>query len=83
MFVYLNARVGDEEIYDVLGKFVVDLPEMIESGAMFIKIFKELGLLNGSTCFREKIIHKYTCKRVAHSTEVVDKAMVNYMVVLI
>ena len=68
----LNRRVGNEEIDGVTGKFGV--PGVNENGERLIEVCSDLGLLIGNTCFKKRMIHKYTWKGVAHG-EVFDKAM--------
>ena len=57
------------------GKFGVN-----ESGQRLTEMCNELDLLIENTCFKKRMIHKYTWERVVHG-EVVDKAMMDYVVI--
>ena len=70
--------MGDREIGGVIGKFGV--PGVNESGEKMTEMCNELGLLIGNTCFKKRMIHKYTWERMAHGV-VVDRAMMDYVVV--
>ena len=57
----LNAKVGDRERGDVVGRFGV--PGMNENGECLLELCEERRLSVGNTWFEKKRIHKYTWQR--------------------
>ena len=57
----LNAKVGDKERGEVVGKFGV--PGVNENGECFFDLCKERSMIVGSTWFEKKLINKYTWER--------------------
>ena len=74
----LNARVGDEEIEGVVGRYGV--PGRNENGDRLIGVCVEREMVVGNTLFKKKDIHKYTWVR-QEGGRVVDKAMMDYVAV--
>ena len=74
----LNARVGDREIDGVTGKFGVQ--GINDNGEKLIEVCSERNLIIGNTCFKKRMIHKYTWERVAHG-RVVDRALMDFVIV--
>ena len=74
----LNARVGDREIDGVTGKFGVQ--GINDNSEKLIEVCSERNLIIGNTCFKKRMIHKYTWERVAHG-RVVDRALMDFMIV--
>ena len=74
----LNARVGDVEIDGVIGKFGV--PGVNESGMRLVELCMERELLIGNTCFKKRMIHKYTWERVGNG-RLIDRALMDYFIV--
>ena len=70
--------MGDVEIDGVTGKFGV--PGVNENGERLVEMCSELGLMLGNTCFKKRMIHKYTWERVAHGV-VVDRALMDFVIV--
>ena len=74
----LNARVGDECIDGVVGRFGV--PGRNDSGESLITMCIERGLAIGNTWFKKKEIHKYTWVRQTDG-RVVDRALMDYVLI--
>jgi len=74
----LNARVGDEVIDGVVGKFGV--PGRNESGECLIDMCLEQEMIVGNTCFKKKNVNKWTWVRVDHG-RVIDRAVMDYIIV--
>ena len=74
----LNARVGDEQVEGVVGKY--GIPGRNESGEHLSVLCVERELVVGNTWFRKKGIHKYTYVREAHGV-VIDRAVMDYVLV--
>jgi exonuclease III len=60
----LNARVGDEEVEGVVGKYGV--PGRNESGRELVDMCMERRLVIGNTVFKKRRVKKYTWARVSH-----------------
>ena len=74
----LNARVGDEVVEGVTGRYGV--PGMNESGERLIGLCTERELIVANTWFRKHLNHKYTWQRQAHGN-VVDRALMDYIII--
>jgi len=74
----LNARVGKDEIENVIGLHGV--PGVNESGEHLVGLCMEHELMIGNTCFRKKDINKYTWVRVSNG-RVIDRALMDYVIV--
>ena len=74
----LNARVGNEEVVNVVGKFGV--PGRNESGEKLIEVCMERELVIGNTRFKKKLKHKYTWERVVRG-EVTERALMDYVLI--
>ena len=74
----LNARVGDEPVVDVIGRYGV--PGRNESGEKLIGLCLEREMMIGNTWFMKKDINKYTWERVVRG-RVEDKALMDYVLV--
>ena len=74
----LNARVGNEQVDDVVGKYGV--PGRNGSGEKMLEMCIERELVIANTVFKKKDVHKYTWVRV-DSGRVVDRALMDYVVV--
>ena len=74
----LNARVGDEEIEGVVGKYGV--PERNESGESLLNMCLENELVVGNSLFKKRMINKYTWVRVERG-RVIERALMDYMLI--
>ena len=74
----LNARVGNEPIDGVVGKYGV--PGKNRSGELMVEMCLERELMIANTVFKKKVKHKYTWERVVDG-RVVDRALMDYVVV--
>ena len=74
----LNARVGNEEILGVMGKY--GGPGRNVSGERLLEMCSELELGIGNTYFEKKGINKFTWQRIDNG-RVVLRAMVDYVLV--
>ena len=74
----LNARVGDEMVGRVLGRYGV--PGMNENGVRLIEMCLEHELVIGNSMFKKKDIKKYTWVRVIEG-RVVERALMDYVLV--
>ena len=57
----MNAKVGDRERDEIVGKFGVS--GMNENGVCQLKLCNEKGLIVGNTWFEKKLIHKYSWEK--------------------
>ena len=74
----LNARVGDEEIEGVVGKFGV--PERNGSGESLLNMCVENDLVVGNSFFKKRMINKYTWARVERG-RVIERALMDYVLI--
>ena len=74
----LNARVGDEEIAGVVGKYGV--PERNGSGESLLNMCVENGLVVGNSFFKKRMINKYTWVRVERG-RVIERALMDYVLI--
>ena len=74
----LNARVGNEQVDEVVGKYGV--PGRNESGEELIGLCLEHELVIGNTWFRKKDINKFTWERVVRGV-VTDRALMDYIII--
>lgn len=75
----LNARVGDEEVDGVVGKYGVAGRNW--SGERLLEMCGEQELVIGNSWFKKKSVNKYTWMRV-DGGRVVDRAMMDYVVIM-
>ena len=61
MLGHLNARIGDEEVLGVMGKYRV--PGRNVRGKMLLELCSELELVIGDTYFRKKGTNKFTLQK--------------------
>ena len=73
-----NARVGDGEVEDVVGKYGV--PSENESGERLLDMCVEQELVIGNSFFKNKGINKYTWIRVANGI-VIERALMDYVLI--
>jgi len=73
----MNAKVGDERIDEVVGKWGV--PGKNENGDNLVDICAERGLFLANTCFQHKMIHRYTWRRGSGQNE--QKGLIDYIAV--
>ncbi|MEL7177812.1 MAG: reverse transcriptase domain-containing protein [Pseudomonadota bacterium] len=73
----MNAKVGEEEIEGVVGKWGV--AGVNENGEYLVNICAERGLFLANTCFEHKMIHRYTWRRM--QGEVEQKGLIDYVAV--
>ncbi len=59
--VDMNAKVGDERVMDVVGKW--GIPGKNENGEWLVDVCAERGLFLTNTFFQHKNIHRYTWRR--------------------
>ena len=74
----LNARVGDEEIEGVMGRYGV--PGRNESGESLLNMCAENDLIVGNSLFKKKDINKYTWSRIERG-RVRERALMDYVLV--
>ena len=74
----LNARVGDEEIEGIMGKYGV--PERNESGESLLNMCVENDLAVGNSFFKKRMIHKYTWVRIERG-RVTERALMDYVLI--
>ena len=74
----LNARVGNEEIEGVLGRYGV--PGVNESGERLLDMCVEKELAVGNSFFMKRNVNKYTWMRVVGG-RVVERAVMDYMLI--
>ena len=74
----LNARVGNEEVHGVMGKYGV-LGRSV-SGDRLLEMCSEMELVEGNTFFRKKGIKKFTRQRIGNGRWV-ERAMMDYVLV--
>ena len=74
----LNARVGDEEIEGIVGKYGV--PDKNESGESMLNMCVENDLAVGNSFFKKRRINKYTWVRVERG-RVTERALMDYVLV--
>ena len=74
----LNARVGEEEIAGVVGKYGV--PERNGSGENLLNMCVENGLVVGNSFFKKRMINKYTWVRVERG-RVIERALMDYVLI--
>ena len=74
----LNARVGDGEVEDVVGKYGV--PGENESGERLLDMCVEQELVIGNSFFKKKGINRYTWIRVANG-RVIERALMDYVLI--
>ena len=74
----LNARVGEEVVANVVGKFGV--PGKNASGEKLLEVCMEHELVVGNTLFRKKRKHKYTWRRVERG-RVTERALMDYILI--
>ena len=74
----LNARVGDEEIEGVVGKYGV--PERNGSGESLLNMCVENDLVVGNSFFKKRMINKYTWARVERG-RVIERALMDYVLI--
>ena len=72
----LNARVGEEEIEGVVGKYGV--PERNRSGESLLNMCIENDLVVGNSFFKKRMINKYTWVRVERG-RVIERALMDYV----
>ena len=72
----MNARVGDESVEEVVGKWGV--PGRNENGEWLVDVCAERGLFLANTFFQHKMIHRYTWRR---GREDEQKGLIDYMAV--
>ena len=72
----LNARVGNEVIEGIVGRYGV--PGRNESGERLLEMCEEEELVVGKSWFKKNHVYKYTWLRMAEG-RVVDKALMNYV----
>ena len=72
----LNARVGDEEVEGVVGKYGVS--EKNESGESLLNMCVENGLVVGNSFFKKRMINKYTWVRIERG-RVTERALMDYV----
>ena len=73
---YLNAKVGNEVIEDIVGQHGV--PGRNESGERLLEMCAEQELVVGNSWFKKKDVYKYTWLRMAER-RVVDRALMDYV----
>ena len=73
----LNAKVGCEEVDDIVGKWGV--PGVNENGECLVDLCSERGLFLSNTFFEHKLIHRYTWRRLDGNDE--QKGLIDYVVV--
>ena len=71
----LNAKVGDRERGEVVGKFGV--PGVNENGECLIELCEERCMIVGNTWFEKKLINKYTWERENGK----DRSLLDYILV--
>ena len=74
----LNARVGNEEVHGVMGKY--GLPGRNVSGYRLLEMCYEMELVVGNMLFRKKRINKFTWQRIDKG-RLVERAMMHYVLV--
>ena len=74
----LNARVGDEVMEGICGKYGV--VGRNESGEVLLNMCSEHELAVGNTFFKKRLINKYTWERV-NNGKLVDRALMDYVVI--
>ena len=74
----LNARVGDEMVGNVLGRFGV--PGVNMSGLRMLEMCLEYDLAVGNSLFKKNVIKKYTWVRMVGG-QVVERASMNYVLI--
>ena len=74
----LNARVGDEEIEGVVGKYGV--PERNGNGERLLNMCVENDLVVGNSLFKKRMINKYTWVRVERG-RVIERALMDYVLI--
>ena len=72
----MNAKVGDERVDEVVGKWGV--PGKNENGEWLVDVCAERGLFLANTFFQHKMIHKYTWRRGGVDEQ---KGLIDYMAV--
>ena len=74
----LNARVGDEMVENVIGRYGV--PGRNDSGENLIGLCMEQELVVGNSLFKKRDIHKYTWVRMAHGA-MVERALMDFVLI--
>ena len=74
----LNARVGDEMVGNVLGRFGV--PGVNMSGLRMLEMCLEYDLAVGNSLFKKNVIKKYTWVRMVGG-QVVERALMDYVLI--
>ena len=74
----LNARVWNEEVHGVMGKYGVRGRNV--SGDRLLEMCGEMELVVGNTFFRKKGINKFTWQRIDNG-RLVERAMMDYVLV--
>ena len=74
----LNARVGDEVVEGVVGRYGVEGKNV--SGEILVNMCSEQELVIGNTMFKKREINKYTWMRVVEGV-MVDRALMDYVLV--
>ena len=73
----LNAKIGDRERGDLVGKFGV--PGVNENGECLLELCEERRLSVGNTWFEKKLINKYTWQREnGEDRSLLDVILVQY-----
>ena len=75
----LNARVGDGELEGVAGKYGVSGEN--ESGERLLDMCVEQELAVGNSFFKKKGINKYTWIRVANGRVIIERALMDYVLI--
>ena len=71
----LNAKVGERERGEVVGKFGV--PGVNENGECLVELCEERSMIVGNTWFEKKLINKYTWERENGN----DRSLLDYILV--
>ncbi len=74
----LNARVGDEVVENIVGRYGV--PGRNESGVRLLDICAERELVIGNSMFKKKEVNKYTWVRVDNG-RMVERAVMDYVLI--
>ena len=74
----LNARVGDQVVQGIVGKYGV--PGVDDNGARLLHMCDEQELVVGNTFFNKKGLHRYTRISVVDGV-VTDRALVDYVLI--
>ena len=59
---------------------IFSVPGVKNSGKSLIEMFNDLGLLIGKTCYKKRMIHKYTRERVVKGG-IADRAVMDYVMI--